>query len=72
MGQLAFGVGLGVLTMTARCNPFFVVPAGAVYWAILAMNTLVPLIDRLTRRTCSGQPCNPCPINMPRQTRQVR
>ena len=53
-GQVIFGIGLGVLTMAARCNP--VVPGlpGGVYWAILGMNTLVPLIDRVSRRRVLG------------------
>ncbi len=40
--------------MAARCNP--VVPGlpGGVYWAILGMNTLVPLIDRVSRRRVLG------------------
>lgn len=45
-GHLIFGVGVGVVTMAAR---WFGLTPGSGYWAILAMNTLVPLIDRLTR-----------------------
>jgi electron transport complex protein RnfD len=53
-GQIVFGIGLGALTMVARCNPFFPGLAGGVYWAILGMNTLVPLIDRLSARRVLG------------------
>lgn len=50
-GHLWFGVGLGVLTFVFRVNGLSL---GAAYWALLAMNTLVPLIDRLTRRRVFG------------------
>ena len=53
-GQCVFGVGLGVLTMLARCNPWSAGLAGGAYWAVLGMNTLVPLIDRLTARRVLG------------------
>ncbi len=53
-GQWVFGVGVGVLTMVARCNPWFPGLPGSAYWAVLAMNSLVPWIDRLTRRRVLG------------------
>ncbi|MCK4659435.1 MAG: RnfABCDGE type electron transport complex subunit D [Phycisphaerae bacterium] len=43
-GHVIFGIGVGVFTMAAR---WFGLTPGSSYWAILAMNTLVPLIDRL-------------------------
>jgi len=46
-GHVVFGIGVGVLTMAAR---YIGLTPGSSYWAILAMNTLVPLIDRRTRR----------------------
>ncbi|MCP4592959.1 MAG: RnfABCDGE type electron transport complex subunit D [bacterium] len=51
-GRLLFGVGVGALTMAARW--FGLVP-GSTYWAILAMSTLVPLIDRITKPRWRGQ-----------------
>ena len=53
-GQVWFGVGLGGLIMIARCNPWFPALPGAEYWAILGMNTLVPLIDRMSARRVLG------------------
>jgi electron transport complex protein RnfD len=50
-GHLLFGVGLGVLTFAARVSGFAL---GAAYFALLAMNTLAPAIDRLTRRRIYG------------------
>ncbi|MFH0981146.1 MAG: RnfABCDGE type electron transport complex subunit D [Planctomycetota bacterium] len=50
-GNILFGVGVGVLTMTAR---WFGLTPGSSYWAILAMNALVPVIDRFTRRRGRG------------------
>jgi Na+-translocating ferredoxin:NAD+ oxidoreductase RnfD subunit len=44
-GHIIFGAGVGVFTMAAR---WFGLTPGDSYWAILAMNTLVPLIDRWT------------------------
>ncbi len=53
-GHVVFGVGVGVVTMAAR---WFGLTPGSSYWAILAMNTLVPVIDRLTaRRRPYGHP----------------
>jgi Na+-translocating ferredoxin:NAD+ oxidoreductase subunit D len=46
-GHALFGVGLGALTMAARWAGL---STGDSYWALLAMNTLVPLLDRWTRR----------------------
>ena len=46
-GHAVFGVGVGVITMAARYVGF---TPGSCYWAVLVMNTLVPLIDRRTRR----------------------
>ena len=50
-GHLLFGIGVGVLTMLLR---FVGVAPGSCLWAILIMNTLVPLIDRLSRRRVYG------------------
>lgn len=50
-GHLLFGVGLGALTFLARVSGL---SPGSAYWAVLAMNTLVPLIDRVTRRQVFG------------------
>ncbi len=50
-GQVVFGVGVGVLTIFLRLyGPL----DGACYWAILAMNTLVPAIDRRLKRPIVG------------------
>lgn len=46
-GQAVYGFGVGVLTVALRWGPVALL-AGC--WAVLAMNTLVPLIDRLDRR----------------------
>jgi len=53
-GQWVFGIGVGLLTMVARCNNWAPGLPGGVYWAVLGMNTLVPLIDRCTRRRVFG------------------
>ena len=45
MGQLLFGVGCGVLTVFIR--KFTSLPEGVTF-AILAMNAVVPILDRLT------------------------
>ena len=50
-GHVLFGIGLGVLTMVFRV---IAVAPGSCYWAVLAMNTLVPAIDRVTRRRIYG------------------
>jgi electron transport complex protein RnfD len=50
-GHLLFGAGLGALTFVARVSGL---SPGSAYWAVLAMNTLVPLIDRVTRRQVFG------------------
>ncbi len=50
-GHLVFGVGLGALTFVGR---IWGLSPGSAYWAVLAMNTLVPLIDRCTRRRVFG------------------
>lgn len=50
-GQIIFGLCIGVLTICLRMVG--VIP-GSAYWAILIMNPLVPLIDRLTRRRVFG------------------
>ncbi len=48
-GQIIFGLGAGVLTIVARIyGGWAMAPLGA-YSALLVMNTLTPLIDRLTR-----------------------
>ncbi len=53
-GQVLFGVGLGAVIMVARCNPWYPGAPGAEYWAVLGMNTLVPLIDRLAANRVLG------------------
>ncbi|UCG15685.1 MAG: RnfABCDGE type electron transport complex subunit D [Phycisphaerales bacterium] len=50
-GHLLFGVGLGALAFVGRVSGL---TPGSVYWAILAMNTVVPVIDRITRRRVPG------------------
>ncbi len=50
-GQIAFAAGAGVLTIFMR---LYGVLEGECYWAILMMNTVVPLIDRGTRRNIIG------------------
>lgn len=50
-GQAVFGLGLGVLTVFLQLyGPL----ECAGYWAILAMNTLVPVIDRRLKRPILG------------------
>lgn len=50
-GRRWFGAGLGVLIIVLR---LYGLAATAGYWALLAMNTLVPFIDRATRRRVYG------------------
>lgn len=50
-GQRWFGLGLGVLAIVLRLQGL---ADTAGYWALLAMNTLVPLIDRRTKRRVYG------------------
>jgi electron transport complex protein RnfD len=50
-GHLLFGVGLGALAFFGR---IWGLSLGSAYWAVLAMNTLAPLIDRVTRRRVFG------------------
>lgn len=50
-GQRWFGVGIGALTILLRMHGMAEM---AGYWALLAMNTLVPLIDRYSRRRVLG------------------
>lgn len=50
-GQILFGLGCGLLTVLIRLYLF--VP-GATYVAILLMNTMTPLIDRLTQPRAFG------------------
>lgn len=50
-GHLWFGAIIGVLTIVLRVTAGL--PAAA-YWALLAANTLVPIINRLTRRRTFG------------------
>lgn len=50
-GQQWFGAGLGVLAMALR---LYGLAGLAGYWALLAMNTLVPTLDRWTRRRVYG------------------
>ena len=55
-GQIIFGLGAGVLTIVARLyGGWAMAPLGA-YSALLVMNTLTPLIDRLTRPKPRGTP----------------
>jgi electron transport complex protein RnfD len=50
-GHALFGAGLGAGTVVLRaCGISF----GACWWVLLLMNTLVPLIDRITRRRVWG------------------
>jgi electron transport complex protein RnfD len=50
-GHALFGAGLGAGTVVLRaCG----LPFGACWWMLLLMNTLVPLIDRVTRRRVWG------------------
>ncbi|MFO0974124.1 MAG: RnfABCDGE type electron transport complex subunit D [Phycisphaerae bacterium] len=46
-GQALFGAGVGALTIAMRQ---FGVAEGECYWALLALNTVVPPLDRWTRR----------------------
>jgi Na+-translocating ferredoxin:NAD+ oxidoreductase RnfD subunit len=46
-GQVIYGLAVGVLTVGLRWGP---VAALSACWAVLAMNTLVPLVDHLDRR----------------------
>ncbi len=50
-GHAMFGAGVGVLTVGMRAVG---VAPGAALWAVLAMNTLAPAIDRVTRRRVYG------------------
>jgi len=50
-GQRWFGAGVGALAIALRLHGL---AATAGYWALLAMNTLVPLIDRWTKRRVYG------------------
>ena len=50
-GMVLFGAGCGILTFVIRIAGFY--PEG-VFWAILAMNATVPLIDRMTRPSIFG------------------
>lgn len=50
-GHLAFGCIIGATTMLLRVG--LGVPAAA-YWALLAANAMVPIINRLTRRRVLG------------------
>ena len=45
-GHAFFGAGVGAVTMATR---WLGLTPGGSFWAVLAMNTLVPVIDRLTR-----------------------
>ena len=46
-GQVMYGLAVGVLTVALRWGP--TAPLSAC-WAVLAMNTLVPVVDRFDRR----------------------
>jgi electron transport complex protein RnfC len=50
-GQRWFGAGVGALAIALRLYGLAVTGG---YWALLAMNTLVPLIDRRTKRRVYG------------------
>ena len=50
-GHAYYGFGIGALTVALRIVGF---ATGSTYWAILIMNTLIPAIDRLTRRRVYG------------------
>jgi Na+-translocating ferredoxin:NAD+ oxidoreductase subunit D len=58
-GHAVFGLLLAAGTMVLRC--LVGIPAAA-YWALLIVNTLVPLIDRLTRRRVWGTRPTPWPV----------
>lgn len=51
-GQVLFGIGCGVTAMVLRLYYLFPLPC---YAAVLAMNTLTPLLERLTRPRVLGQ-----------------
>jgi len=50
-GMVLFGAGCGILTFVIRAAGFY--PEG-VFWAILVMNAVVPLIDRMTKPSIFG------------------
>jgi electron transport complex protein RnfD len=50
-GQRWFGAGVGALAIALR---LYGLTWTAGFWALLAMNTLVPLIDRRTKRRVYG------------------
>lgn len=50
-GHMAFGILIGAMTIFLRVS--LSIPAAA-YWALLAANTLVPTINRMTRRRVLG------------------
>ncbi len=50
-GQLVFGLGIGVMTIILR---LYAGTTGSAYWAILIMNTFVPIIDQRTKRRVYG------------------
>jgi len=50
-GQIIFGAGIGALAIFLRLyGPL----DGEAYWAVLAMNSLVPMIDRRLKRPILG------------------
>lgn len=51
LGQWVFGIGCGILTIVIRTWISF---SGGVYYSILLMNLLTPLIDRYTRPKVFG------------------
>lgn len=50
--QVVYGVGVGLLTVVLRGWPVALLSG---CWAVLAMNSLVPLMDRIDRRWRSGR-----------------
>jgi electron transport complex protein RnfD len=52
-GQFIFGTGCGILAMFLKMFTELPIPA---YLAVLAMNTLTPLIDAVWRPRVLGQP----------------
>lgn len=50
-GHLLFGIGIGAVAFGLRVTGW---AFDGAYWAVLIMNTLVPLIDRVTRRRVYG------------------
>jgi electron transport complex protein RnfD len=50
-GQIIFALALGALTVFLR---MYALPICAGYWALLAMNTIVPVIDRRTQPRVLG------------------